>query len=86
MPVEKRRNRQDGRARDHARGAGDVLTAVSRIVDVYEKPGNRSRSMTFAVTEAEYRNAQGARVGRGLTVATKQDEAIELMADLAGCR
>ena len=61
-----------------------MLTAVSRIVDVYEKPGNRSGSMTFAVTE--YRNAQGARVGRGLTVATKQDEAIELMADLAGCR
>jgi len=62
-----------------------VLTAVSRIVDVYEKLGKRSGSMTFAVTEAEYRNAQGARVGRGLTVATKQDEAIELMADLAGC-
>jgi len=60
-----------------------VLTAVSRIVDVYEKLGKLSGSMTFAVTEAEYRNA---RVGRGLTVATKQDEAIELMADLAGCR
>lgn len=63
-----------------------MLTAVSRIVDVYEKPGNRSGSMTFAVTEAEYRNAQGALVARGLTVATQQDEAIELMADLAGCR
>jgi hypothetical protein len=60
--------------------------AVSRIVDVYEKPGKRSGSMTFAVTEAEYRNAQGALVARGLTVATQQDEAIELMADVAGRR
>ena len=47
-----------------------MLTAVSRIVDVYEKPGTRSRSMTFAMTEAEYRNAQGALVARGLNVAT----------------
>ena len=53
---------------------------------MYEKPGTRSRSLTFAMTEAEYRNAQGALVARGLTVATQQDEAIELMADLAGCR
>jgi hypothetical protein len=46
----------------------------------------RTGSMTLSVTETEYRNAQGARVVRGLLVATLQDEAIELMADLAGCR
>src|SRR5260370_7495277 len=42
--------------------AGDVLTAVSKIVDVYEKPGKRGGSMTFAVTETEYRNPRGALV------------------------
>src|SRR5260370_25016853 len=40
--------------------AGDVLTAVSKIVDVYEKPGKRGGSRTFAVTEPAYRNGQGA--------------------------
>ncbi len=36
--------------------AGDVLTATSRIADVYEKPGKRGGSMNFAVTETEYTN------------------------------
>jgi len=45
--------------------AGDVLTAVSRVVDIYEKPGKRGGSMNFAVTETEYRNARGELVARG---------------------
>jgi len=44
--------------------AGDVLTAVSRIVDVYEKPGKRGGSMNFAVTETEYKNQRGELVAR----------------------
>jgi len=54
--------------------AGDVLTAVSRIVDVYEKPGKRGGSMNFAVTETEYRNPKGELVARArhITIETGQ--------------
>jgi acyl dehydratase len=54
--------------------AGDVLTAVSRIVDVYEKPGKRGGSMNFAVTETEYRNQGGELVvrARHVTIETGQ--------------
>jgi acyl dehydratase len=54
--------------------AGDVLTAVSTIVDVYEKPGKRGGSMTFAVAETEYRNPRGELVARArhVTIETGQ--------------
>ena len=54
--------------------AGDVLTAVSRIVDIYEKPGKRGGSMNFAVTETEYRNERGELVDRArhITIETVQ--------------
>ncbi len=39
---------------------GDVLTVVSTIVDMYEKPGKRGGTMTFAVTETEYRKQDGS--------------------------
>ena len=54
--------------------AGDVLTAVSRIVDIYEKPGKRGGSMNFAVTETEYRNERGELVARArhITIETGQ--------------
>lgn len=54
--------------------AGDTLTAVSRIVDVYEKPGKRGGSMTFAVTETEYRNQRDELVARArhITIETGQ--------------
>jgi acyl dehydratase len=54
--------------------AGDVLTAVSRIADVYEKPGKRGGPMTFAVTETEYRNQRGELVARArhVTIETGQ--------------
>jgi acyl dehydratase len=54
--------------------AGDVLTAVSRIVDVYEKPGKRGGSMNFAVAETEYKNQRGDVVARArhITIETGQ--------------
>ena len=54
--------------------AGDVLTAVSTIVDVYEKPGKRGGSMNFAVIETEYRNQRGVIVARArhITIETGQ--------------
>ena len=54
--------------------AGDVLTATSRIVDVYDKPGKRGGSMNFVVTETEYRNAGGELVARArhITIETGQ--------------
>ena len=57
--------------------AGDVLTAVSRIVDVDEKPGKRGGSMTFAVTETEYRNAQGALVARARAVGIETGQVVK---------
>jgi len=54
--------------------AGDVLTAVSRVVDMYEKPGKRGGTMTFAVAETEYRNQRGELVARArhITIETGQ--------------
>jgi acyl dehydratase len=54
--------------------AGDALTAVSRIVDVYDKPGKRGGSMNFVVTETEYRNQRGELVARArhITIETGQ--------------
>ena len=53
---------------------GDVLTVVSRIVDIYEKPGRRGGSMNFAVTETTYTNQQGVVVARAkhVTIETGQ--------------
>jgi acyl dehydratase len=53
---------------------GDVLTVVSRIVDIYEKPGKRGGSMNFAVTETTYTNQRGVVVARAkhVTIETGQ--------------
>jgi acyl dehydratase len=53
---------------------GDVLTAVSRIADVYEKPGKRGGTMTFAVTETQYTNQRREVVARArhVTIETGQ--------------
>ncbi|SHN18038.1 FAS1-like dehydratase domain-containing protein [Cryptosporangium aurantiacum] len=39
--------------------AGQVLRAVERIVDRYEKPGRRGGQMRFAVVVTEYRDESG---------------------------
>src|SRR5262249_32677266 len=56
---------------------GDVLTAVSTIVDVYEKPGKRGGSMTFAVTETEYRNQAGTLVARARQVGIETGQVVK---------
>jgi len=39
--------------------AGDMLTAQTRVADVYKKPGRRGGEMTFAVFETEFTNRHG---------------------------
>lgn len=51
---------------------GDVLTGVSRVVDLFEKEGSRGGTMKFCVTETEYRNQKGEKVAvaRGTSIET----------------
>lgn len=42
--------------------AGDVLTAVERVIDRYEKPGKRGGTMRFATVVTEYHDAVGTLV------------------------
>ncbi len=42
--------------------AGDVLTAVGRVSDVYEKQGSRGGTMTFGVLESTFTNQRGEKV------------------------
>ncbi len=42
--------------------AGDVLTAVARVTDVYEKQGSRGGTMTFGITETTFTNQRGQTV------------------------
>jgi acyl dehydratase len=53
---------------------GDVLTAVSRVADIYEKAGRRGGTMTFVVTETEFTNQRGEKVARArhITIETGQ--------------
>lgn len=53
--------------------AGDVLTAQVRVADMYEKPGKRGGTMTFAVVETAYRNGDGETVlvGRRTLIQTE---------------
>jgi len=48
--------------------AGDVLTAVSRVADIYEKQGKRGGTMTFVAIETEYKNDRGELVARAKQV------------------
>jgi N-terminal half of MaoC dehydratase len=45
--------------------AGQVLTAVDRIEERYEKPGRRGGMMRFAVVVTEYRDSDGTLVAEG---------------------
>jgi len=56
--------------------AGDVLTAVSRIADIYERQGKRGGTMTFVVTETEYRNAVGEPVARARQVVIETGQVV----------
>jgi acyl dehydratase len=54
--------------------AGDVLTAVTRVTDVYEKAGSRGGTMAFVIMETEYKNQRGDLVAytRSTTIETGQ--------------
>lgn len=57
--------------------AGDVLTAISRIADVYEKPGRRGGTMTFLVTETEFTNQRGEAVARARQVTIETGQVVK---------
>src|SRR5712691_872994 len=54
--------------------AGDVLTAVTKVTDVFEKTGGRGGTMTFVVMDTEFSNQKGEKVAisRGVTIETGQ--------------
>lgn len=48
--------------------AGDVLTGLTRLADLYEKEGGRGGKMTFAVVETEFKNQKGEKVALSRSV------------------
>ena len=54
--------------------AGDVLTAVTKVTDVFEKTGGRCGTMTFVVMDTEFTNQKGEKVAvsRSVTIETGQ--------------
>jgi acyl dehydratase len=52
---------------------GDTLTGEVTLVDVYQREGSRGGTMTFAVFETEYRDAEGGLVltERATTIETE---------------
>jgi len=57
--------------------AGDVLTAVTRVTDVYEKSGSRGGIMTFAIMETEYKNQRGDLVARTRSTTIETGQAVQ---------
>jgi acyl dehydratase len=57
--------------------AGDTLTAVSRVVDAYEKPGRRGGTMTFYVTETAFTNQRGEPVARARQVTIETGQVVQ---------
>lgn len=57
--------------------AGDVLTAVSRVADIYEKQGKRGGTMTFVVIETEYKNDRGELVARAKQVTIETGQVVK---------
>ena len=55
---------------------GDVLTAVTRIADIYEKTGKRGGTMTFVVTETEFTNQRGEVVARARQVGIETGQVV----------
>jgi acyl dehydratase len=55
---------------------GDVLTAVSRLTDVFEKIGKRGGAMTFIVTETEFRDGRGQLVARARQVGIETGQVV----------
>jgi acyl dehydratase len=57
--------------------AEDVLTAVTRIADIYEKAGKRGGTMTFVVTETEFTNQRGELVARARQVGIETGQVVK---------
>jgi hydroxyacyl-ACP dehydratase HTD2-like protein with hotdog domain len=57
--------------------AGDVLTAVSRITDLYAKPGKRGGVMNFCVTETQFTNQRGDLVARARQVTIETGQVVK---------
>lgn len=57
--------------------AGDVLTARTRVADLYEKPGRRGGTMTFVVTETEFTNQRGELVARARQVGIETGQVVK---------
>ena len=57
--------------------AGDVLTARTRVADIYEKPGRRGGTMTFVVTETEFTNRRGELVARARQVGIETGQVVK---------
>jgi acyl dehydratase len=57
--------------------AGDVLTAVSRIADMYEKGGKRGGTMTFVVGETEFTNQRGEVVARARHIGIETGQVVK---------
>jgi acyl dehydratase len=53
---------------------GDVLTAVTRVEDIFEKQGSRGGTMAFGVTATEFRNQKGelVAISRSTVIETGQ--------------
>ena len=57
--------------------AGDVLTARTRVADMYEKPGRRGGTMTFVVMETEFTTQRGELVARARQVGIETGQVVK---------
>jgi hydroxyacyl-ACP dehydratase HTD2-like protein with hotdog domain len=56
---------------------GDILTAVVRIADLYDKPGKRGGTMTFCVMETDFTNHRGELVARGRATSIETGQVVK---------
>lgn len=55
--------------------AGTEVTARTRVAEIYEKEGKRGGTMTFVVTETDFRDANGELVARARATAIETGKA-----------
>jgi len=56
---------------------GDVLTARTRVADLYEKAGRRGGTMTFVVMETDFTNQRGELVARARQVGIETGQVVK---------
>jgi hypothetical protein len=57
--------------------AGDRLTCRSRIADIYQKPGRRGGTLTFAVLVTEFRDPDGRLVAEARSTGVETAQPVE---------